>query len=174
MTDALHTCTINHISGGKNTVPIQDWWFVQTGGSQERQRQSMMLPDGWLKGLHIVLQERGFWLSGCKYLAQCLILGDRPGTTNLNPACKYSSNASCYAHSLLFFQPDFKAHKGESQETIEAAGYLVIFYPIYYCELNFIEYFWGWSKMYARSHCNYTFPGLVRVISKALEHVSNQ
>jgi len=28
--------------------------------------------------------------------------------------------------------------------------------------------------MYARSHCNYTFPGLVRVISMALEHVSNQ
>jgi len=28
--------------------------------------------------------------------------------------------------------------------------------------------------MYARAHCNYTFPGLVRVVPEALEHVSHQ
>ena len=94
-TNALRTGTMNLTPGGKNTVPMRDGWFVQTGGSQERQIQSMMLPDGRLKGLRIVLQERGLWPSGCKFLAQCSIPGDHSGTTKLNPACKYASNASC-------------------------------------------------------------------------------
>ncbi|RPB03689.1 hypothetical protein L873DRAFT_1856218 [Choiromyces venosus 120613-1] len=31
--------------------------------------------------------------------------------------------------------------KSQLQETLEVACHLDIFYPIYYCELNFIEYF---------------------------------
>jgi len=75
-------------------------------------------------------------------------------TTKLNPACKYASNASSCARALLSPQPAFQAQKGELQETIEAAGHLVKFYPVYHWELNFIEYFWGPAKMYAIAHCD--------------------
>ncbi len=34
------------------------------------------------------------------------------------------------------------------QEVIEAAGHLCIFLPKFHCELNFIEFFWGWVKRY--------------------------
>ena len=56
---------------------------------------------------------------------------------------------------------------------MEAAGHLVIFYPVYHCELNFIEYFWGRAKLYARAHCEYTFQALVRIVSESLAQVSN-
>jgi len=134
----------------------------------------MMLPDGWLKGLRIVLQERGHWPTGCGFLTQCSIPGDSPGTTKLNPTCKYASNASCYPRALLFLQLAFQAQNGELEETIEATGQLVIFYPVYQCELNVIEDFWGPAKIYARAHCDYIFPGLGKVVPEALEYVSKE
>ncbi|RPB05444.1 hypothetical protein L873DRAFT_1663104, partial [Choiromyces venosus 120613-1] len=62
---------------------------------------------------------------------------------------------------LLSSQPDFQAQKSQLQETFEAADHLVIFYPVYHCELNFIEYFWGSAKVYTQAHCEYSFPSLV-------------
>ncbi|RPB02563.1 hypothetical protein L873DRAFT_1673161, partial [Choiromyces venosus 120613-1] len=49
---------------------------------------------------------------------------------------------------LLSSQLDFQAQKSQLQETLEVAGHLVISYPVYHCELNFIEYFWGSAKVY--------------------------
>ena len=70
-------------------------------------------------------------------------------------------------------QSDFQEQKGKLQETIEAAGYLGIFYPVYYCEVNFIEYYWGRAKLYTRGHCEYTFPALVGNVPEALAQVSD-
>ena len=56
---------------------------------------------------------------------------------------------------------------------MEAAGHMVIFYPSFHCELNFIEYYWGSAKLYVRANCEYTFPALVRIVPDALAHVSN-
>ena len=151
--DALPTRNINLNPGGKNTIPMRDGWHFKEGNSGEIQKKSMMLTDGRLKGLRIVLHERGLWPQGRKLLTQCSILGDSPGTTKLNPACKYTSDASCCAPALLSSQPDFQQQQGELQETIEAAGPQVIFYPVCYCELNFIEYFQGRAKLSARAHC---------------------
>jgi len=95
--DALRTGKMNLSPGGKNTVPMRDGWFFKDGNSGEIQKQSMMLMDGQLKGLRIVLQERGLWPQGRKLLTQCSIAGHSPGTTQHNPACKYASNASCCA-----------------------------------------------------------------------------
>ncbi|RPA92511.1 hypothetical protein L873DRAFT_1709553, partial [Choiromyces venosus 120613-1] len=44
----------------------------------------------------------------------------------------------------------------------------VIFYPVFYCELNFIEYFWGYAKVYTQTHCEYLFPLLVRTVPETL------
>ena len=158
---------MNLTHGGKNTVPMRDGWFFKEGNSGEIQKQSMVLADRRSKGLRIVLQECGLWPQGPKLLTQCSIPGDSPGTTKLNPACKYASNASCCARALLSSQANFKQQKGELQETIEAAGYQVIFYPVYHCELNFIVYFWGRAKLYSRAHCEYSFPALVRIVPEA-------
>jgi len=57
---------------------------------------------------------------------------------------------------------------------LEAAGHQVIFYPVFHCELNFIEYFWGRAKLYTRAHCEYSFPSLVRTVPVALAQISNQ
>ncbi len=38
-------------------------------------------------------------------------------------------------------QPDFLAQKGQLEEVIVVAGHQVIFYPKFYCELNYIENF---------------------------------
>ncbi|RPA98983.1 hypothetical protein L873DRAFT_1685398, partial [Choiromyces venosus 120613-1] len=56
---------------------------------------------------------------------------------------------------LLSSQPDFQAQKCQLQETQEVAGYMVIFYPVYHCMLNFVEYFWGRAKVYTRAHSEY-------------------
>lgn len=60
------------------------------------------------------------------------------------------------------------------QETIEAAEHQVIFYPVFHCELNFIEYFWGRAKVYTRAHCEYSFPALVQTVPEALAQIPNQ
>ena len=36
-------------------------------------------------------------------------------------------------------QPDFREKRGRLQEEVEATGNLVIFYPKFHYELNFIE-----------------------------------
>ena len=44
---------------------------------------------------------------------------------------------------LMASQRDFQEQKGRLEEELQAAGQLVIFYPKFHCELNFIEKFWG-------------------------------
>ena len=134
----------------------------------------MTLPDGRLKGLKLVLEERGLWPSNRKLLTQCTIPGAKPGQWKPKPSCRYASNSDCCARALLSSQPDFQAQKGELQETLEAAGHLVVFYPSFHCELNFIEYFWGSAKVYAPANCEYSYPALVRIVPEALAQVSNK
>jgi hypothetical protein len=67
---------------------------------------------------------------------------------------------TCCAAAILSAQPDFKGQRSRIEEIVEDAGHLVMFYPKFHCELNWIEYYWGACKHYARKHCNYTLPGI--------------
>ncbi|KAA8893418.1 hypothetical protein FN846DRAFT_914062 [Sphaerosporella brunnea] len=63
------------------------------------------------------------------------------------------------------------SQRSRIEEIFEDAGHLVMFYPKFHCELNWIEYYWGAYKHYARKHCNYTLPGLIEAVPEALESV---
>ena len=54
----------------------------------------------------------------------------------------------------------------------EAANHLIILYPKFHCELNFVERFWCAAKWYARENCEYSFDGLRQLVPAALESVS--
>lgn len=54
---------------------------------------------------------------------------------------------------------------------ILAAGHLVIFYPKFHCELNYIENFWGAAKHFKRKKCDYSWAGLRNTGSKALASI---
>jgi len=49
--DGLPTGNMNVTSGGKNTVPMRNAWFISRDHPGRMQRQSMILPDGSLKVL---------------------------------------------------------------------------------------------------------------------------
>ena len=109
--------------------------------------QSMKLPSGNPKGLRLVLTERGLWPNNqLNFRAQCSIPTKSGKGYKLNPICLQGGN--CCACALLAAQPDFQAQKSQLQEAIERAGHLVVFYPPFHCEINFIEYYWGAAKQY--------------------------
>jgi hypothetical protein len=68
-------------------------------------------------------------------------------------------------------QPVFKAQRGWIQEAIEARGHKTLFYPKFYCGLNYIEYFWAAVKLFTRENCDYSFKGLREVVPRALDSV---
>ena len=45
-------------------------------------------------------------------------------------------------------------------EVVKKAGFNIIFYPKYHCELNYIEMVWGWAKSYHRRTCTYNYKDL--------------
>ncbi|CAG8479888.1 21061_t:CDS:2 [Cetraspora pellucida] len=81
------------------------------------------------------------------------------------------NNLDCCTSRILSAQPDFAAQKSHLQEVIEAASHMCIFYPKYYCELNYIESFWAEAKRYARLNCDYTFKDLKKTVPKALNSI---
>lgn len=88
------------------------------------------------KGMQCILEERGLFIAA-NLRAEC------PGFKCPNPK---DPNAMCCCQRVLFNQPDFQAQKSHLEEVITDAGHLVIFYPKFHCELNFIEMVWGAAK----------------------------
>ena len=43
--------------------------------------------------------------------------------------------------------------------------------PYFYCELNYIEYYWAAPKPYTREHCKYPFSELEKTVLEAINSV---
>jgi len=138
------------------------------------QPQKITLPHSLLIGLKLVLEEYGLWSTNRKPLTQCTIPGNKPGQWKPKSSCRYASNSDCCTPPLLLLQPDFKTQKGELQETLKAAAHLVIFYPSFHCELNFIEYFWRRATVYLLANCVYNYAVLVRTVPEAFVQIPNK
>lgn len=79
----------------------------------------------------------------------------------------------CCAKGILKLQTDFLDQQGILEETLTRRGHTVVFYPKFHCELNWIEYYWGAAKRYARENCEYNIEGLRVNIPLALKSVSS-
>ena len=143
--DALLVSHMNIKPGGKQAC-MWDGWFMHNG---EKITQSMIFPQSHPefpdvpKGMKQVLTEHGLWQD------------------SLWARCKsHCTSDHCCAKQVLDHQPDFQEQKSLVEEVVESAGHLCIFLPKFHCELNFIEYFWGVTKQYLHSRCDYTFKSL--------------
>jgi hypothetical protein len=80
----------------------------------------------------------------------------------------------CCARRILSLQKDFQEQKGKMQEAVEGKGHLVAFYPKFHCEINWIEYYWGGAKRYARDNCEYNLEALRHIVPEALSSVPSR
>ena len=54
--------------------------------------------------------------------------------------------------TILFNEPDFADVESLLETTCKARGFQVLFLPKFHCELNFIEWCWGYSKRIYRQY----------------------
>jgi len=149
---------------------------LSSGGKQAAMRDTivdgihytMVFPDDFAneslrgnpKGMKEVLKDRGLWIHGLpKTCSRC------------RADDKHLDRVDCCAERILELQPDFVAQRSMLEEIAREEGQLIIFYPKFHCELNFIEMYWGASKRYTRKHCDYSFQGLQSIIPEALDSV---
>jgi hypothetical protein len=156
---------------GKNAPLMRDTAFVNR--NNEIVFQSMVTETGGSKGIKRVLTERGLWRHGmtldCPACKDKIPLADRPVVY----ADTYEPNHwmltdQCCARECLRRQPDFVAQKEWLREVIEDAGCLIIYYPKFHCEFNFIELTWGYMKAYLRRNCAFNYRQLVEQIEELL------
>ena len=131
--------------------------------------QSMVFPSNHPKypnqpkGIKQVLIERGLWHNNLNL--ECVLCKGKNKQTD-------PTRINCCARRIISLQPDFLEQKSELETIIEETGHKCIFYPKFHCELNFIEMYWGAAKRYTREHCDYTWNGLQKTVSEALDFVS--
>lgn len=126
---------------------------VSDGGKQPFQRdtvwdgkpQKMVTDSGVQKGLKTVLESRG--VNVTKMQKDDMI-------------------------KILQEMRDFKFQKTRVEELILKRGHRVMFIPKFHCEINPIERVWCHAKRYTRTHCDYSFAGLEKIIDTALDSVT--
>eukprot|EP00474_Spongospora_subterranea_P004659 CRZ05117.1 hypothetical protein [Spongospora subterranea] len=144
--DGLVASRLNLSDGGKNVEHVRPGWYFF---EQNLVIHDMQFGDSvhaingvTQKGIRRILTERGLWPSSGISLKE--------------------------ARLLLSQQTDFLAQ----QEWLEDGSGLIIFYPKFHPEFNWIEMFWGATKKYTRKHCTYSFKDLEKVIPVALKKTS--
>jgi hypothetical protein len=134
------------------------------------------------KGMKRVLQERGLWRQGLK--KQCgrtkkdksnfeeRAFQETMEQYQLRVADRCEIGHDCCALRILESQDDFRHEVSLLETVIKQAGHEVIFYPKFYCELNYIEYYWAALKRYTRENCQYSFSELEKTVLEAMKSVS--
>lgn len=163
-TDALRASKMNKGKGGKQPC-MRDGYY--TDGEGNTVIQTMTVENtSEPKGLQIVLEERNLWPKVGLYL-------DCTQRKTVTKEERKHSGDRCCARWVLSQQSDFQAQKGRVQEVVEARGHLVLFYPRFHCELNWIEYFWARVKLYTRTDCGYDIKSLRENVPVALTWASS-
>jgi len=155
--DALVAKRMNLNRGGQQPL-MRDGYNPLTDSPQQMWQWAGSSKEP--KGTRIVLEERGLWPQNRHFKLECARKTD------------HTEDHRCCARRLLASQPDFKSQKGVLAEELEKRGHLVMFYPKFHPELNFIEYYWGAAKRYARENCEYSMAGLRLTIPQALQSVA--
>ena len=78
----------------------------------------------------------------------------------------------CCAFRIMEDEEDIANERSLLEIEITARGHECIFYPKPYCELNYIDFFWGAVKRYTRENYNYSFVDLEDTIKAGLNSVS--
>jgi hypothetical protein len=183
---------MNLTDGGEQPY-MRDTKFVNKDGIEVVQEMTIVSgrgrdKDRIQKGMQSVLQERGLWKEGKLWSHQqqnvrkpimtyiglracCKINNPNPDQKTKridNPACLQNLQSptpkECCATAIIAQQPDYLAQRGQIQEIVEAAGHIVVLYPKFHCELNWIEYYWGACKRFTHKHCDYTLPGTIYIL----------
>ena len=135
--DALNVKVMNKKPGGKqpilrNTIyenKVQTFAFGQDHPDPNLR--------GVAKGIHVILQERGFQMKGKKLPELC---------------------------ELLAVCDDFKNEKTMIEKKCEEEGITCLFFPKFHCEFNWCELVWANSKRFCRQRCSDNLPTLEKNI----------
>ncbi|EJD07984.1 uncharacterized protein FOMMEDRAFT_74537 [Fomitiporia mediterranea MF3/22] len=106
---------------------------IHSGVLPDGSLQSFYFPDnhphhsGQFKGMAQILQEQGINVDGKHTQCEGFKCADK------------SAQSVCCCQRILFNQPDFQAQKSAIEELVEGYRHKAVFYPKFYCELNFIE-----------------------------------
>ena len=162
---------------GKNAPLMRNTSFVNAVG--ETIEQTMMTAQGKQKGIKTILSERGLWDNRMRLECHACM-----NKIPLNKRRDYYVDDfgeplydddhmmftdSCCARGCLRRQPDFAAQKEWLREVLEKAGLLVIYYPKYHCEFNFIELTWGYIKSWLCRNCTFNYADLKEKVTRLLE-----
>ena len=169
--DALIAEKMNLKFGGKQPLMRDGWYEVDTDLGVVRVPQRMWFQDSdgkvTAKGIKQVLMERGIWREGLKL--ECKEKWkDAEGKEHTRRSCGKGVR-DCCARRLMTNQKDFQAQKGMLEEEVLKRGHLVLFFPKFHCECNWIEYFWGDMKRWIREQCDYTWDGLKGTVPRVLK-----
>ena len=74
----------------------------------------------------------------------------------------------CCARRLLATQPDFLAQASLLEEAALQLGVEALFLPKFHCELNYIEYLWGYSKCDVRRRTDGSRDKLMELVPSSL------
>lgn len=154
----------DHAPSEKRPKLFRPTTFIDSATGEVKD-QNILRDDGWVKGMRTILQERGLWdrVAG-KKIMRCQACKDTPKEPD-DPII------NCCCHRLLSVQPDFADSQEWLQEVITEAGHLIIFFPKFHCELNYIEMVWAYIKREIKSDCKYSLEEMHRQLKEQLDSI---
>ena len=163
------TSGVNKNPGGKNApgsgpVPkMKDGWYVKPGAAQKI-IQKMHFASGEFKGTAKILSERGY--DTAKLRANCTKQSRAAAGKANTSRCEPGERCCCA--NVLRCEADFLEQETYLELILGERGHLCRMLPKFHPEFNPIESCWAYLKTYLREHCDYSFPSLCKLISKAV------